>query len=127
MLDIYRKLFISILYRCGGYGTGDRFSNYADRQNMGWYQRSDVWSDSRTYKYKEGRFRPYILFGAPVLAVLSVLAFTTIGTGTTAVIYAAVTYIGCGMAYTVVNLSYGSLSTVMTTNLTILHSLTAGV
>lgn len=65
---------------------------------------------------KRGRFRPYILFGAPVLAVLSVLAFTTIGTGTTAVIYAAVTYIGCGMAYTVVNLSYGSLSTVMTTN-----------
>ena len=28
---------------------------------------------------KRGRFRPYILFGAPILAVLSVLAFTTIG------------------------------------------------
>ncbi|MCD8020456.1 MAG: glycoside-pentoside-hexuronide (GPH):cation symporter [Clostridiales bacterium] len=63
---------------------------------------------------KWGRFRPYILFGSPILAVLSVLAFTTIGSGTTAVIYAAVTYIGCGMMYTVVNLSYGSLSTVMT-------------
>lgn len=65
---------------------------------------------------KWGRFRPYILFGSPILAVLSVLAFTTMGSGNAAVIYAAVTYIGCGMAYTVVNLSYGSLSTVMTTN-----------
>lgn len=65
---------------------------------------------------KWGRFRPYILFGSPFLAVLSVLAFTTFGSGTTAVIYAAVTYIGCGMLYTVVNLSYGSLSTVMTTD-----------
>ena len=64
----------------------------------------------------KGRFRPYIFYGAPVLAVLSVLAFTTFGSGTTAVIYAAVTYIACGMAYTVVNLSYGSLSTVMTTD-----------
>ena len=64
----------------------------------------------------KGRFRPYISYGAPVLAVLSVLAFTTFGSGTTAVIYAAVTYIACGMAYTVVNLSYGSLSTVMTTD-----------
>ena len=51
---------------------------------------------------KRGRFRPYILFGAPILAVLSVLAFTTIGRGNAAVIYAAITYIGCGMAYTVV-------------------------
>lgn len=65
---------------------------------------------------KWGRFRPYILFGCPFLALFSVLAFTTIGSGTTAVIYAAVTYIGCGMLYTVVNLSYGSLSTVMTTD-----------
>ena len=65
---------------------------------------------------KRGRFRPYIFFGAPILAVFSVLVFTTMGTGKSAIIYAAVTYIGCGMAYTVVNLSYGSLSTVMTTN-----------
>ncbi len=65
---------------------------------------------------KKGRFRPYIFYGAPVLALLSVLAFTTMGSGKGAIIYAAATYIGCGMAYTVVNLSYGSLSTVMTTN-----------
>ncbi len=65
---------------------------------------------------KKGRFRPYIFYGAPILALLSVLAFTTVGSGKGAIIYAAATYIGCGMAYTVVNLSYGSLSTVMTTN-----------
>ena len=65
---------------------------------------------------KRGRFRPYIFFGAPILAVLSVLAFTTFGKGATAVIWAAVSYIACGMMYTVVNLSYGSLSTVMTTD-----------
>lgn len=65
---------------------------------------------------KRGRFRPYIFFGAPFLALFSVLAFTTIGSGAGAVLWAAFTYIGCGMLYTVVNLSYGSLSTVMTTN-----------
>ncbi|WP_288620104.1 glycoside-pentoside-hexuronide (GPH):cation symporter [uncultured Eubacterium sp.] len=65
---------------------------------------------------KKGRFRPYIFYGAPFLALFSVLTFTTFGSGTTAVIWAAVSYIGCGMLYTVVNLSYGSLSTVMTSN-----------
>lgn len=65
---------------------------------------------------KKGRFRPYIFYGAPFLAVFSVLAFTTLGSGKGAVLWAAFTYIGCGMLYTVVNLSYGSLSTVMTTD-----------
>ena len=65
---------------------------------------------------KKGRFRPYIFYGAPFLAVFSVLAFTTFGVGNAAIIWAAITYIGCGMLYTVVNLSYGSLSTVMTTD-----------
>lgn len=65
---------------------------------------------------KKGRFRPYIFYGAPFLALFSVLAFTTFGTGKAAVAWAAFSYIGCGMLYTVVNLSYGSLSTVMTTD-----------
>ena len=65
---------------------------------------------------KKGRFRPYIFYGAPFLALFSVLTFTTFGKGTAAVGWAAFSYIGCGMLYTVVNLSYGSLSTVMTTN-----------
>lgn len=64
---------------------------------------------------KRGRFRPYIFYFTPFLALAAVLTFTTIG-GKGAVIYAAITYIVYGMLYTVVNLSYGSLSTVMTTN-----------
>jgi GPH family glycoside/pentoside/hexuronide:cation symporter/probable glucitol transport protein GutA len=65
---------------------------------------------------RKGRFRPYILYGAPFLALFSVLAFTKLGTGSAAVAWAAFSYIGCGMLYTVVNLSYGSLSTVMTSD-----------
>lgn len=65
---------------------------------------------------KKGRFRPYIFYGTPFLALFSVLSFTTLGKGATAIIWASFTYIGCGMLYTIVNLSYGSLSTVMTTD-----------
>lgn len=64
---------------------------------------------------KKGRFRPYIFYFTPFLALAAVLTFTTFG-GKGGAIYAAVTYIAYGMLYTVVNLSYGSLSTVMTTN-----------
>lgn len=64
---------------------------------------------------KKGRFRPYIFYFTPFLALAAVLTFTTLG-GKSGAIYAAVTYIAYGMLYTVVNLSYGSLSTVMTTN-----------
>lgn len=64
---------------------------------------------------KRGRFRPYIFYFTPFLALSAVLTFTTFG-GRHAAIYAAITYIAYGMLYTVVNLSYGSLSTVMTTN-----------
>lgn len=63
----------------------------------------------------KGRFRPYIFYFTPFLALAAVLTFTTLG-GKSGAIYAAVTYIAYGMLYTVVNLSYGSLSTVMTTN-----------
>ncbi|MDO5516169.1 MAG: glycoside-pentoside-hexuronide (GPH):cation symporter [Clostridium sp.] len=65
---------------------------------------------------KRGRFRPYIFYFTPLLALSAVLVFMNFGHGTSAVIWAAVTYIAYGMIYTVVNLSYGSLSTVMTTN-----------
>lgn len=64
---------------------------------------------------KRGRFRPYIFYFTPFLALAAVLTFTTFG-GEGGAVYAAVTYIAYGMLYTVVNLSYGSLSTVMTTN-----------
>ncbi|MFC6177709.1 MFS transporter [Companilactobacillus huachuanensis] len=66
---------------------------------------------------KYGRFRPYILFGAPILALLTVLCFTMWGSGGTGTATMAfIAYLLCGFAYTVVNLSYGSLSTVMTTD-----------
>lgn len=65
---------------------------------------------------KRGRFRPYIFYFTPFLALSSVLVFTKFGSGTTGVIWASVTYIAYGMLFTVVNLSYGSLSTVMTAN-----------
>lgn len=63
-----------------------------------------------------GRFRPYILYGTPFLVLFNVLSFTTPFSNNSQanVIWAAVTYIILGMLYTCVNLSYGSLSTVMT-------------
>ena len=67
-------------------------------------------------KSKLGRFRPYILFGSPLLAVFSVLCFTHpfSGSSTAGVIYAAVIYIAAGMLYTLVNIPYGALAAVMT-------------
>lgn len=65
---------------------------------------------------KFGRFRPYILFGTPLLAIFSVLCFTHpfAGSSKAGVIYAAVTYIITGMLYTLVNIPYGALAAVMT-------------
>lgn len=66
---------------------------------------------------KWGRFRPYILFGAPFLALFSVLTFTSpFGNGTAGVVWATFTYIGAGMLYTLVNIPYGALGGVMTTH-----------
>ena len=63
-----------------------------------------------------GRFRPWIAFGCPFLAILGVLTFTNPFSGTSAagVIYAAVTYIAAGMVYTLVNIPYGAMAAVMT-------------
>jgi len=65
---------------------------------------------------KLGRFRPYIAFGAPLLAIASVLCFTHPFSGSSAagVAWAAVTYIATGMLYTLVNIPYGALAPVMT-------------
>lgn len=66
---------------------------------------------------KFGRFRPYIAFGAPVLAIFGILTFTSpFGNGTAGVIWAAVTYIIAGMVYTVVGIPYAALVSVMTTD-----------
>lgn len=63
-----------------------------------------------------GRFRPYILFGAPLLAIFNCLTFLNLDISSGAkAIWCGVTYIGCGMIYTAVSISVGSLPNCMTT------------
>lgn len=65
-----------------------------------------------------GKYRPYLIFGAPAVAIFSILTFSKINVAMPAAIaYAAVTYILCGMSYTAVCISQGSLANVMTRNL----------
>lgn len=57
-------------------------------------------------KSRWGRFRPYILFGAPVLALFNCLTFLNLDIPNSwKAIWCGFTYIGCGMAYTAVNIS----------------------
>lgn len=63
-----------------------------------------------------GKFRPYIIYGAPVLAIFSILSFIKVGSGTISYIICFISYFICGLLFTIVNLSYGSLSSVMSTN-----------
>lgn len=64
-----------------------------------------------------GRFRPYIAFGCPFLALFGILTFVApFGNGTAGVIWAAVIYIAAGMLYTLTNIPYASLVSVMTTD-----------
>jgi len=62
-----------------------------------------------------GRFRPYVLFGGPVLAVMGVATFTAPDLSETGkVVYAYATYILFGIAYTVVSIPYSSLTSALT-------------
>jgi sugar (glycoside-pentoside-hexuronide) transporter len=66
---------------------------------------------------KWGRFRPYILLGAPALVVTTILTFTVPDlAGTSKVIYALVTYILLGMSYTILSVPLQALPAVMTEN-----------
>lgn len=57
-----------------------------------------------------GKFRPYLIFVAPVLALFNVLTFTAFPLeGTAKVVVTLLCYIGAGMSYTAVDVSYGSL------------------
>lgn len=65
-------------------------------------------------KSKWGKFRPYILFGAVPLAISGVLCFTVPNFSTTGmVVYAYATYILFGLMYTIVNIPYSSMMTVI--------------
>lgn len=66
---------------------------------------------------KFGRFRPWILFGSPILAIFGVFVFTSpFGNGTAGVIWASATYIIAGMLYTAVGIPYAALMSVMSTD-----------
>lgn len=63
---------------------------------------------------KYGRFRPYIFVGAIFLVIFTILTFTVPGFGNTGkLVYAYITYIGLGMSYTVTNVPYTALPSVM--------------
>ncbi|BCD99606.1 MFS transporter [Marinagarivorans cellulosilyticus] len=71
-------------------------------------------ADRTTSKY--GKFRPWIIWSAPVLALFMVLSFTVIpGLSPVAkIVWAYFTYIGLTLAYTVNNVPYSALMGVMT-------------
>lgn len=63
-----------------------------------------------------GRARPYLLFGAPLLAVLTFLTFLTPAGGDdfATIAYAAATFLLVGLAYSAVNVPYGALMAMAT-------------
>ena len=66
---------------------------------------------------KWGKFRPWILWSTPFLALFMILCFTTPELNYTGkLIYAYVTYIGLTLAYTLNNVPYSALMGVMTPN-----------
>ncbi|WP_286189218.1 glucuronide transporter [Sanguibacter hominis] len=63
-----------------------------------------------------GKFRPFFLFGSLPVLLLSVATFTVPGGlgGTGKLVYAYLTYAALGLAYSLVNIPYGSLASAMT-------------
>ncbi|MFJ3669720.1 MFS transporter [Streptomyces sp. NPDC090106] len=61
-----------------------------------------------------GRARPYLIFAAPLLAVAFVLTFTSAGSGTSAVIWAGVTFVAVGICHSLVNVPYGAMLPMLT-------------
>lgn len=68
-------------------------------------------------KSRWGKFRPWILFSAPVLGLFMVLCFSTPNFSENGkLVYAYFTYIGLTLAYTVNNVPYSALMGVMTSS-----------
>lgn len=66
-------------------------------------------------KTRWGKFRPYLLFGAPPLAVIAVAMFSVPDLeGDQKVLYAYATYILFSIAYTIVSIPYSGLTAVIT-------------
>jgi GPH family glycoside/pentoside/hexuronide:cation symporter len=71
--------------------------------------------DSRTNISKRGKFRPFILWGTVPLALMTVISFLAPDFSDNGkIVWAFVTYMGFGLAYSIVNIPYGSLSASMT-------------
>jgi glucuronide carrier protein len=71
----------------------------------------------RTYSKKFGKFRPFIMFGSVPLLLLSAAAFSVPQIGQSGMLlYAYLTYAALGLAYSLVNIPYGSLAGAMTQN-----------
>ncbi|MBD8112315.1 MFS transporter [Priestia megaterium] len=71
--------------------------------------------DSRTNISKRGKFRPFILWGTVPLALMTVISFLAPNFSDTGkIVWAFATYMGFGLAYSFVNIPYGSLSAAMT-------------
>ena len=66
-------------------------------------------------KSRHGKFRPWVLWSAPVLGLFMILAFTAPNVSTEMkLVWAYFTYIGLTLAYTVNNVPYSALMGVMT-------------
>lgn len=73
-----------------------------------------------------GSYRPYLLFGGPVLAVTLVLMFYRPQAGETALVfYAAATHVLFRTAYTIMSIPYSSLSARMTRSSRVRNALSA--
>lgn len=69
----------------------------------------------RAFSKRFGKFRPFIMFGSIPLLLLSVATFSVPQIGETGtLLYAYVTYAALGLAYSLVNIPYGSLAGAMT-------------
>lgn len=61
-----------------------------------------------------GRFRPYLMFAPPVLAVFNILTFTVFPvTGILKVVLCLICYVGAGMAYTACSIAYQAMQNVI--------------
>ncbi|MED4072596.1 glycoside-pentoside-hexuronide (GPH):cation symporter [Priestia endophytica] len=66
---------------------------------------------------ERGKFRPYLLFGSIILAILTVLTFVSPNLSSTGkLVYAYASYMIWGIGYSFVNIPYGSLGAAMTQN-----------
>ena len=69
----------------------------------------------RTYSKRFGKFRPFLMFGSVPLLLLSVAVFSVPQIGESGMLlYAYLTYAALGLAYSLVNIPFGSLAGAMT-------------